>query len=227
MDKFGKKGYNIYIICKKGDKMLNLKRLVLGPLSTNCYVLWDDVDKTGIIIDPADDKEKIIKCLDREKIKVKYIILTHTHYDHINAVRDIKKYTGAAVAVHRLDAAGLTDPTVSLSAYTGYGNPQTKADILLEDGDELTAGVITAKIIHTPGHTVGGIGVLAGNILFSGDTLFRRDIGRCDLPGGNFATLIESIKEKFLPLPEDTHVYPGHGMSTTIKAEKELNEYLK
>ena len=205
--------------------MLNLKRLSVGPASANCYILWDDTDKNAIIIDPGDDKEKIIKCIDREGLDVKYIILTHTHYDHINAVKEIKEYTGAKVAIHRLDAAGLTDKTVSLAEYAGYGKVQCRADILLEDGDKLFAGSIEAKIIHTPGHSVGGICVLVNNILFSGDTLFKQSIGRCDLPDGNMHELVLSIRTKLYILPGDTHVYPGHGLSTTIDAEKESNPY--
>ncbi len=205
--------------------MLNLKRLSVGPLSSNCYILWEDTDKNAIIIDPGDDKEKIIKCIDREELKVKYIILTHAHYDHLNATDDIRKYTGAKVAIHRLDAAGLTDKTVSLAAYTGYGEVQGEADILLEDGDKLFTGSIEAKIIHTPGHSVGGICVLVNNILFSGDTLFKQSIGRSDFPGGNLHELILSIRTKLYILPDDTHVYPGHGLSTTIAAEKQSNPY--
>ena len=205
--------------------MLNLKRLSVGPLSANCYILWDDADKNAVIIDPGDDKEIIIKHIDREGLTVKYIILTHAHYDHLNATAEIKKYTGAMVAIHKLDAAGLTDKTVSLSAYTGYGDEQGEADILLEEGDELVAGSIEAKIIHTPGHSVGGICVLVGDILFSGDTLFKQSIGRTDFPGGSFSQLISSIKEKLYILPGDTHVYPGHGLSTTIAEEIKLNPY--
>lgn len=205
---------------------MKIKKIVLGSVMTNCYIAWDERAKQGIVIDPADNSSKILKYINDEGIVIKYIILTHTHFDHIQATAEVSEATGAKIAIHNLDALGLTDERISLGAGTGYGKAQKPADILLNDGDVLKIDNIEFKIIHTPGHTVGGICILAENVLFSGDTLFEGDVGRCDLPGGNLDVLIKSLNEKLMVLNDNVTVYPGHGGATTIGNERLNNPYI-
>lgn len=203
-----------------------LEQLTIGPVMTNCYLYWDDKIKVGVVVDPAGDCQRILEAIQAHKLKIEWILLTHTHYDHIGAVQELAEKTGAKIAVHALDAAGLTDPNVSLSAFSGYGGKQKAADVLLADGDIFTCGSLKFQVFHTPGHTRGGICIYSAPLLFSGDTLFHGDVGRCDLPGGDFDALKRSICEKLFVLPEETLVYPGHGQSSTIGYEKTHNPYL-
>ncbi len=202
---------------------MNIKTFNLG--GTNCYIIWDNISLEAAVIDPSDSN--ILSFINENSLTVKYIILTHCHFDHIGGVRTVADKTNAKIAIHKSDACGLTDNQFNLGTMLGEDYTQGEADILLSDGDILNIGNITLKILHTPGHTPGGIGILANeSVLFSGDTLFRRSIGRSDFPGGNHTVLINSIKTKLMPLPDDTPVYPGHEASTTIGEERMQNPYI-
>lgn len=199
------------------------KTLTLGVMDNNCYIIADKATKDAVVIDAPCEASKILELLNKENLNCRYIILTHSHFDHIGAVEELRKATGAKLAIHTLEADELLHP--SMPAYAP--RLEKAADILLNDGDTITVGSITIKAIHTPGHTKGGLCYYVDGKLFSGDTLFFGDVGRCDLSGGDYNTLKKSIKERLYTLPDDTTVYPGHGRSTTIAYEKANNNYVR
>ncbi|MBC7104518.1 MAG: MBL fold metallo-hydrolase, partial [Firmicutes bacterium] len=159
-------------------------------------------------------------------LKLRYIILTHGHVDHIAALGEVREATGAEVLIHAADAEMLTDPTRNLSLFTGRRLRFSPAERLLADGDVVEVGTVCLEVIHTPGHTPGGICLKTDDVVITGDTLFAGSIGRSDFPGGNHGQLIRSIKERLLCLPGHTRVYPGHGPETTIEEEKRYNPVL-
>lgn len=179
---------------------------------TNCYIVQDEKTKDAIVIDPGGEINKISKMLDTLQANVKYILLTHCHGDHIGGVQELKEKYGGKVLIHIEDEPGLRDPNINLSDYIGLGNVTLQADSRLNDDDLIHVGDIEFKVIHTPGHTKGGICLYIDKekILFSGDTMFRGSWGRTDLPTSSFEDIINSITEKIMKLPEDTIVYPGH-----------------
>lgn len=181
---------------------IQIKRLVLGSMENNCYILTCPETLQGVIIDPGAEEENILKKC--EGLRVNYILITHNHPDHIGALIAVKEATGAPVAVHFLDASQFP----------------ISPDILLKDKDILKAGRLEFQVIHTPGHTPGGVCFLIDKHLFSGDTIFHQGIGNTAFPGGDYFTLIKSIKEKIFVLPDLTVIYPGHGSQTTVAKEK-------
>ena len=201
--------------------MLKIKRFVVGPLQTNCYVVSDPVSSEGMLMDPGDYDPEIEEYARAEGIKILYTLNTHGHADHIkgNAV------FAFPVLIHELDEPCLNDPGRNLSLLTEERFDTVSAERLLKDGDEILLGSVVLKVIHTPGHTVGGISILCGNMLFSGDTLFYEGVGRTDLPGGDYKMLAESMK-KLMTLPDETRVFPGHGQETTIEHERRHNPFL-
>ena len=200
--------------------------LAVGPFQSNCYVLADGAGGPAAVVDPGDEAGRILALLRDRGLTVSHILLTHGHLDHIGAVRAVKEATGAAVCIHPLDAPMLEDPSRNLSA--GSGRPVTapEPDRLLEDGEELQVGSLRLRVLHTPGHTPGGVCFLLDDRVLSGDTLFAGTIGRSDFPGGDMEQLLESIRTKLLPLPDHLLVCPGHGDATTIGEEKQGNPFL-
>lgn len=204
------------------------ERIPVGLYATNCYIIGCEDTLEGVVFDPGGEARAILDKIKRHNLRIKYIIITHGHFDHIGALKEVKDQTGAQVAVHRDDRGMLVNPRKSLSSLVGDKTEPVEPDLLLQDGDELQVGNIILKVLHTPGHTPGGISVVVNNqLLISGDTLFAGSIGRTDLPGGDFDTLIDSIKTKLLQLGAEMKVYPGHGPATTIAAEKARNPFLK
>ncbi len=205
---------------------MRIKTLVVGPIDVNCHILWDADTKEAIVVDPGGHPERILAEIKKDGLTVKAVVNTHGHSDHIGANDDICEATGAKLMIHKDDSPMLGDPRANLSAYMGLKITSRPADEYLADGDEVKFGNITMKVLHTPGHSAGGICLYGAGALISGDTLFYGSIGRTDFPGGSLTTLVSGIKEKLLSLPDDTRVFTGHGPGTTIGDEKMINPYL-
>jgi len=203
-----------------------VKELQVGMIGTNCYVVACPETQEAIVIDPGDEAKRIHNLVTKNGFKITAIVNTHGHWDHVGGNRELKKLTGAPIYIHEQDARFLTDGRLHLGSMMGNNENSPAADKLLKEGDIVKVGKHNLKIIHTPGHTPGGISLIGENLVFVGDTLFAGSIGRTDLPGGNYTTLINSIKEKLLSLDDETVVYPGHGPSTTIGRERARNPFL-
>jgi hydroxyacylglutathione hydrolase len=206
---------------------MKIIRLEVGNLGANCYILYCEKTMEGTVIDPGGNAQDIINVIERENIKIVSIINTHGHADHIGANDKIKEYTGAPVLIHKEDAAMLTSSQGNLSMYIGNNLICKAADRLLTDGEIIQVGEIEIQVLHTPGHTPGGICLKANDVVFSGDTLFEQSVGRSDFPGGSHSQLVNSIKEKLLVLSDATKILPGHGAGTTIGDERYNNPFIQ
>lgn len=204
-----------------------IKKLEVGPIMANCYILGCESTKEAVVIDPGDDADRILMELAKSELKVKYLINTHGHFDHVGANKRMKDVTGAQLAIHPDDEPMLKELAQSALMFGMSAENSPPADLHLKDGDNITFGDITLNVIHTPGHSKGGICLYTPGHLFAGDTLFAGSIGRTDLSGGDYDTLISSIKEKLLILDEKTLVFTGHGPETTIGNEKRMNPFLR
>jgi hydroxyacylglutathione hydrolase len=203
--------------------------LIVGMLQVNCSVCGDEATREAFVIDPGEEAERILDAVEHHGLKVAGIVLTHAHIDHIGAVREVQEATGAPVSLHPADRA-LAENAGALAAMMGLLPPgHFDVDRELADGDVLRLGATEFRVLHTPGHTQGGccLWIPAEGRLIAGDTLFRDSIGRTDLPGGNGPQLLESIRDKLFPLPDETVVIPGHGPQTTIGREREYNVFLQ
>ena len=197
-----------------------IKSLPVGPLYTNCFIIGCKDTKEAAVVDPGGDSDKILMLLAEDKLTLKYIINTHGHFDHVAGNKKLKETTGAKILIHEEDATLLTTPSMGLSA----DNLQA-ADEFMKDGDKITFGNITLEVLHTPGHTLGGVSLYTDGHVFVGDTLFAGSIGRTDFPGGNYDTLINSVKDRLFPLGDEVLVYSGHTAETTIGNEKKYNPF--
>ncbi len=203
-----------------------IKELVVGPLMANCFICGCSKTKEAVVIDPGGDADTILLSLADSKLKVKYIINTHGHFDHVSANGKMKDATGADILIHPLDAPML-EKLSSNAAFFGVSVENSPpCDQTLEEDDTVSFGDITLKVIHTPGHTPGGISLYTNGIVFVGDTLFAGSIGRTDFPGGDFNTLISSIKTKLFNMEDDMRVFSGHGPETSIGVEKRHNPFV-
>lgn len=191
---------------------------------TNCYIIFDEKSKEIMVIDPAGNVDKIEEIISILEGKLKYIYLTHCHSDHILGVTQLKQRCGGKILIHRYDSEGLNNSQINLSPHIGMGNIELEADSIIDDNDLIHLGNLQFKVIHTPGHTKGGSALYCEKekCLFSGDTIFRGTWGRTDLPTSNREEIMDSIVNKLLNLPDDTIVYPGHGLSTRIGDEKPI-----
>lgn len=203
-----------------------LETLVVGPLGVNCYIVGDDKTRQVVVIDPGGNAREILDTLRHGRLTPVAIVATHAHFDHLLALDEVRAQTRAPFLLHANEAPVLATATIG-AQFFGFAIPQpAPADRLLHEGDEVRAGSIALKVLHTPGHSPGGICLLRDQCVFVGDTLFQGGIGRVDLPGGDYAALMRSIRDKLLTLPDDTAVYPGHGDATTIGEERQLNPFL-
>jgi hydroxyacylglutathione hydrolase len=202
-----------------------VRKLELGPFATNCFIVGAESGREGMIIDPADEARVILSTVKELGLDIKYIVLTHGHMDHIGALKEVKEATGAEVAVHSDDADSLQDQSLGALFGLAYPTP-SPPDRLLEEGDSLDVGDLHFSVLHTPGHTPGGICLLGHGVVFSGDTLFNYGIGRTDFPGGSYSQIMDSIRNKLMVLPDDTIIYPGHGPDSTIGTERQGNPFL-
>ena len=207
-----------------------VKTLVVGPFASNCFVVGSETTRKGMIIDPGADPQDILKTVSDLDLSIVTIVATHNHIDHVGALRSVKNATKAEYAVHEADAREAMPIVFGRMLGLMMGSSlraPPKPDRLLEGGDVIEIGDLKFKVLHTPGHSPGGISLLSDGIVFSGDTLFNLGIGRTDLAGGDYAKLMESIITKLMVLPDSTIVYPGHGPETTIGTERKWNPFLR
>jgi glyoxylase-like metal-dependent hydrolase (beta-lactamase superfamily II) len=188
-----------------------LRKLVVGPYQANCYILGCDKTREGAVIDPGDEVPRIVNEIVRSGLKITQILLTHGHFDHTGGAKELRKITKARVWIHPLDAMGLNFHT----------------DGKLAEGQVIQVGVFSITVIHTPGHSPGGVCLHAPGVVFTGDTLFAGSVGRTDFPGGDHNALIMGVVEKIFPLGDNLRVYPGHGPSSTIETERKANPFFR
>ena len=194
----------------------------------NCFIAGCETTREAMIVDPGDDAKEILAALERHQLVAKLIVVTHEHIDHIGAVEAVREATNAPVAMHRLAYAGTAQQGQAALMMLGKVLPRMREpEVWLEDGDEIEVGKLRFRVLFCPGHTPGHICLYGEGVVFSGDVLFQLSIGRFDLPGGDGRQLLQSIRQKLLPLPDETVVLPGHGPTTTIGREKELNPFVK
>jgi glyoxylase-like metal-dependent hydrolase (beta-lactamase superfamily II) len=204
---------------------LIIEMIPVGPFGTNCYVVGSEPTLEGMIIDPGDEAGKIMGVVGAKKLNIKVIVLTHGHIDHVTALPKVKEATGAPVAIHTADAGFLQGGR--RDSVMGFQYPEVTVDRLLQGGDKITVGGLDFLVLHTPGHTSGGISLLGPGVVFTGDALFNSSIGRTDFPGGSQTQLLASIHTKLMVLPDSTVVYSGHGPASTIGAERRGNPFLR
>jgi hydroxyacylglutathione hydrolase len=203
--------------------------LPVGPLQCNCSIIGDETTREAMVIDPGDDIEDIVAVLGKHNLKVKQIVITHAHIDHVGGAMKLRTLTGAPILLNQNDYA-LLKMLDAQAAWIGMASPgDVKIDAGLGHGDDLSTGSLKANVIHTPGHTEGSVCLYFSNekLLIAGDTLFAGSIGRTDLPGGSMEKIMRSLHQRVLALPDETSVIPGHGPATSIGEEREGNPYLK
>ncbi len=208
--------------------MIEILQMPLGPLETNCYILACEKTMQAAVIDPAWHGRSIAATADEKGYHITHILLTHAHFDHVGGLAEIKEETNAPIYVHP-DALQMLSQATMSAAFFGLTIPSPPApDHLLAAGDTIQIGEQTLEVLYTPGHAPGHVCfyLKSHHVLFDGDVLFQQSIGRTDLPGGDYAMLMQSIREKLLPLPDETHVLSGHGPATTIGQEKGWNPFL-
>lgn len=206
--------------------MLTVKTYITGPLGVNTYLGYDETHK-AFIVDPGGYSEKITEFIRAEDLTAEYILLTHGHGDHIGGVDRFREdFPDIKVVAYEEEKEMLSAPFLNASLEILGKSTTVEADLYVMDGDTMTVGNTELTFIHTPGHTRGGMCIIASGCVFSGDTLFKASIGRTDCYGGSFARIMESIRKKLFILPDDTTVYPGHGGITTIGYEKRNNPFV-
>lgn len=206
---------------------VSVEALILGPVSANCYIVTDNETNEAAVIDPGDYTQELVNKIQNKNVK--YIMLTHGHFDHILGVHSLKQLTNAEIAIHKEDANCLTDGFKSMAfSAGGFMQSFVPADILLTDGDRIQLGNTEFSVMHTPGHTKGGVCYIIEKekIIFTGDTLFSLTAGRTDFEGGSFEELMDSLK-KIAKLDGNYTVYTGHNRSTTLDYERQHNRYLR
>ncbi len=199
---------------------INSKKICVGSIETNCYLLWDE--ECSVIIDPGAEPERLMAEIEKPR-PLKAILLTHGHFDHIGAVAALKEKTGAKAYIHRDDAEMITDPNKSLSFMTGETPPVFEPDVFVRDGGELSFGTMKFSVMHTPGHSPGGVCYSIGGSVFCGDLIFYRSVGRFDY--GSFSDEMASVKRVLSSFPDEFLLLPGHGPATNIGDERKYNPY--
>jgi len=216
------------VISSQEDNNMFLKQIQVGNMAVFAYIVGDTESGEGLVVDPAANTDEIISVANESNIKIKYIVNTHGHVDHIGGNADMKEKTGAEIIIHKDDAQTIVSvPPMMLRMFHAKASPP--ADITVKNGDTITVGNVELKVLHTPGHSPGGISLYMPGYVITGDTLFVESVGRTDLPGGSWDVMYNSIKEKLLTLPDDTIVLPGHNYgrtpTSTIGNEKKNNPF--
>jgi len=210
---------------------LEIDQLLVGRFGVFCYLVTESGSREAMIVDPGAEAGKILARIRERDARPRWIVCTHAHPDHVGAAAFMKSETGAALVMHSKEAKALGRLTHRIMVRLMGGRPAPKADLLVRDGDRLEIGSCAARVLHTPGHSAGGICVLAEGNLFSGDTLFVGSVGRTDLPGCSWAELSESLREKVLRLPGDTRIWPGHDYgphrTSLLAKERQENPFLR
>lgn len=204
-----------------------IKQYIAGPIEANNYLVVDEKSKEAVLIDCSETIEKLLTDIKELDVKVKYILLTHGHFDHVMGVNDMKKKLDAKVLINEKDKSQVEMTKTILSTFGIYVDKNPEYDEFIDKNTELKIGDIPIKVFETPGHTEGGLSYLIENKVFTGDTLFKHYVGRTDLPGGNFAKLESCIKNILYKLDDTTEVFPGHNEMTTIGYEKKHNEIVQ
>ena len=202
-----------------------IKTFVGGDLRENCYIVSDDSTKEALVIDPGYKEEEIYNFILKNKLKVKYIYLTHCHFDHIYGANWLKEKINVSIACLDKELENIQNEDITMGKVVILESVTVKPDKVLSENDRINLGNLQFKVIHTPGHTSGSSCLYGNGVLFSGDTLFKNTHGRCDLPTGNINSIVNSIKQKLFNLPDEVTVYPGHGMPTTILEEKQNQDF--
>lgn len=206
---------------------MKIVRIPAGIYAANCYIIYSEATRDGIVVDPGGDVDDILATIKENQLQIKSIVLTHGHADHIGGIVELKSSLSIPVMVHEDDKELLVDGNKNLSSIMAMGAIEIEPDVLLKDGDIIEFRNEKAEIIHTPGHTRGGICIKIGDNIITGDTLFAGSIGRTDLLGGDYDTIIQSIKEKLMIYPDEIKIFPGHGAPSTIGKERVSNPFLR
>lgn len=206
-----------------------MKMLTVGPFAANCYIVGSSTTKEGMIVDPGAEPERILETVKQTGLSISLIVITHAHIDHVGALRQVQRSTGAQFAIHEAEKGLVLSAPIRMLTSLGVSPIKSppRPDRLLKDGDRIDIGDLHFEILHTPGHSAGGICLSGHGVVFSGDTLFNLGIGRTDFPGMSRQRLMKSIHEKLMVLPDETIVYPGHGPPTTIGDERRGNPFLQ
>jgi len=212
---------------RKGEHML-LRTVVVTEFMTNCFIVADETTKDAIIIDPGGESQKIMREVEQMGVNVSAAVCTHAHVDHIGALKDIKDAFSPAIMLHQAELPVLKTASKMGRLFGVSIDDPPEPDRFLAEGDQISFGSHSLTVIETPGHSPGGISLITsdGKFCFAGDALFAGSIGRTDLPGGDYNTLIDSIKTKLIPLGDDVKVFTGHGPATTIGVERRYNPFL-
>jgi len=202
-----------------------IKTISVGIMPTNSYIVYDEKEKEALVIDPGDEAEEIVNFIEENRLNVKYIYLTHCHFDHILGAKWLKEKVNSDIVCLDKEEANIKDEDITMGKSLLLKTVTLNPDKILFENDEIQVGNLNFKVIHTPGHTSGSSCLYGDGILISGDTLFKETYGRCDLPTGNISEMMKSLKTKLFELPDSTVVYPGHGEITTIGAERESEDF--
>jgi glyoxylase-like metal-dependent hydrolase (beta-lactamase superfamily II) len=206
---------------------IQVEPLIVGPLLANCYIVWDESVKQGVIIDPGDDADIILKTLKKLSVEITSILATHGHFDHVGAVAPLKRELKVEFLAHKDDLFFIEDGENAARRWGVTIEQPPKPDRFITDGEKIKVGNFELEILHTPGHSPGGVSFLHNHMVFGGDTLFKGSIGRTDFRKGSYEDLAKSIKTRLYTLPDDTIVYTGHGPITTIGDEKRYNPFVR
>jgi hydroxyacylglutathione hydrolase len=205
---------------------MKIRNIPVGPLQVNCFVVYDEERNDAIVIDPGDEPEKIVGFIKAGKLLVSSIVCTHSHFDHVGAVRKLKEATGAPVMIHKEDLDIFMHAEEQATLWGLSIEQPSEPDSYLLEGDEIVAGDLRFRVLHTPGHSPGGICLYGHNVIFTGDTIFAGSVGRTDFPGGSYDTLKKSFA-RIISLPPETKIFSGHGPETSVGRERTSNFFVE